>query len=131
MSCDFNLSENSSDGLSSVTSGSLDASFYVSPHQRKINKMMSMPKTLALCYLALLWAREAITLADLLRSEPANPYWESHVIILNIIIIILLNSIIITIIPILNFIIITSPESCLEITSSPYFTAARLVGGQI
>ena len=113
MSCDLNLSENSNDGLS-VTSGSADASFYLTPRQRKSQRMMSMPKTLALCYLALLWAREAITLADLLRSQPQNPYWESHVIILNTITIILLNSILIIIIPILHVIIITSPESCLE-----------------
>ncbi|XP_067097884.1 TATA box-binding protein-associated factor RNA polymerase I subunit B [Osmerus mordax] len=71
--------ENLSDGLS-VTSGSVDASFYLTPHQRKSPRMMSMPKTLALCYLALLWAREAFTLADLLRlvSEGCIPYVNAH-----------------------------------------------------
>ncbi|XP_046877452.1 TATA box-binding protein-associated factor RNA polymerase I subunit B isoform X4 [Hypomesus transpacificus] len=71
--------ENSNDGLS-VTSGSADASFYLTPRQRKSQRMMSMPKTLALCYLALLWAREAITLADLLRlvSEGCIPYVNAH-----------------------------------------------------
>ncbi|KAG1964076.1 TATA box-binding protein-associated factor RNA polymerase I subunit B [Pimephales promelas] len=40
--------------------------------------LMNMPRTLALCYLALLWVREAITLADLLRlvSERRVPYMD-------------------------------------------------------
>lgn len=59
-----------SDGASSVCSGSIDAVSYLTPRQRRSQGLMSMPKTLALCHLALLWAREAITLADLLRSGP-------------------------------------------------------------
>ncbi|KAL0164681.1 hypothetical protein M9458_040434, partial [Cirrhinus mrigala] len=51
-----------------ISEGSLDVVAY---HQMKggkeRNRFMSMPRTLALCYLALLWVREAITLADLLR----------------------------------------------------------------
>ncbi|XP_073672500.1 TATA box-binding protein-associated factor RNA polymerase I subunit B [Garra rufa] len=41
---------------------------------------MTMPRTLALCYLALLWVREAITLCDLLRmvSEGRIPYMNVH-----------------------------------------------------
>ncbi|XP_056096082.1 TATA box-binding protein-associated factor RNA polymerase I subunit B [Rhinichthys klamathensis goyatoka] len=40
--------------------------------------LMNMPRTLALCYLALLWVREAITLGDLLRlvSERRVPYMD-------------------------------------------------------
>ncbi|XP_067273641.1 TATA box-binding protein-associated factor RNA polymerase I subunit B isoform X2 [Pseudorasbora parva] len=40
--------------------------------------LMNMPRTLALCYLSLLWVREAITLADLLRmvSERRIPYMD-------------------------------------------------------
>lgn len=59
-----------SDGASSVCSGSIDAVSYLTPRQRRSQGLMSMPKTLALCHLALLWAREAITLADLLRLGP-------------------------------------------------------------
>ncbi|KAI7799566.1 TATA box-binding protein-associated factor RNA polymerase I subunit B-like isoform X2 [Triplophysa rosa] len=59
-------------------SGSLDASLYVKG--RKSRNVMTMPRTLALCYLALLWVREAITLADLLRlvKERCVPYLNIH-----------------------------------------------------
>ncbi|KAI4872400.1 hypothetical protein NFI96_029871 [Prochilodus magdalenae] len=73
-------SEYSSDGKSSVCSGSLDAALYVMAKGRKTRHLMSMPRTLALCYLALLWLREAITLADLLRlvSKGLVPYINVH-----------------------------------------------------
>ncbi|KAJ8356133.1 hypothetical protein SKAU_G00189270 [Synaphobranchus kaupii] len=66
----------SSGGASSVCSGSLDASFYSSAHTRKTLTLMTMPMTLAFCHLALLWVREAVTLADLLRfvAEGHVPY---------------------------------------------------------
>ncbi|XP_072553244.1 TATA box-binding protein-associated factor RNA polymerase I subunit B isoform X2 [Salminus brasiliensis] len=66
----------SSDGKSSVCSGSLDAECYFRPKNRKSLHLMNMPRTLALCHLALLWLREAITLADLLRlvSKRLVPY---------------------------------------------------------
>ena len=57
----------SSEGASSVCSGSLDASIYTSARSRKSLSLMTMPMTLAFCHLALLWVREALTLADLLR----------------------------------------------------------------
>ncbi|KAM6954371.1 TATA box-binding protein-associated factor RNA polymerase I subunit B [Aplochiton taeniatus] len=73
-------SGHSTDGHSSVCSGSLDAGSYLSPHTRRTGKLMSMQKTLALCYLGLLWAREALTLADLLRlvNEGHIPYVNAH-----------------------------------------------------
>ncbi|XP_069742362.1 TATA box-binding protein-associated factor RNA polymerase I subunit B isoform X2 [Narcine bancroftii] len=72
------LSENtflSEDEISSIRSGSVDGSLYLRPAYRK-RLLMSMPMTLAFCYLALLWLRESITLADLLRfvSELHIPY---------------------------------------------------------
>lgn len=68
-------SGNSSDGLS-VCSGSLDAGFHVTQRPGT----MTMRRTLALCHLALLWVREAITLADLLRwvSEGHVPYLNAY-----------------------------------------------------
>ncbi|KAA0708562.1 RNA polymerase I subunit B [Triplophysa tibetana] len=59
-------------------SGSLDASLYLKG--KKSCNLMTMPRTLALCYLALLWVREAITLADLLRlvKERRVPYLNIH-----------------------------------------------------
>ncbi|CAL8314167.1 unnamed protein product [Lota lota] len=48
-------------------SGSEDSSAYLSLRMRRSNGLMSMNKTLALLYLGLLWCREALTLADLLR----------------------------------------------------------------
>ncbi|XP_056620620.1 TATA box-binding protein-associated factor RNA polymerase I subunit B-like [Triplophysa dalaica] len=63
-----------SDCSNNRRSGSLDAALYVKG--RKSRNVMTMPRTLALCYLALLWVREAITLADLLRlvNERRVPY---------------------------------------------------------
>ncbi|XP_053469894.1 TATA box-binding protein-associated factor RNA polymerase I subunit B isoform X1 [Ictalurus furcatus] len=68
----------SSDGRSSVCSGSVDAECYFGQKDRK--NLMTMPRTLAFCYLALLWVREAITLADLLRlvSKGHIPYVNAH-----------------------------------------------------
>ncbi|XP_043076450.1 TATA box-binding protein-associated factor RNA polymerase I subunit B [Puntigrus tetrazona] len=65
---------------SSVCSGSMDAVVDKSMRGKKIRNLMTMPRTLALCYLALLWVREAITLADLLRlvSEQRVPYINIH-----------------------------------------------------
>ncbi|XP_028809092.1 TATA box-binding protein-associated factor RNA polymerase I subunit B-like isoform X2 [Denticeps clupeoides] len=60
-----------------VSSGSMDGSSY---SKRKSGDFMTMPRTLALCYLALLWVREGITLSDLLRfaSEKHLPYINVH-----------------------------------------------------
>ncbi|MCJ8743794.1 hypothetical protein PDJAM_G00098240 [Pangasius djambal] len=68
----------SSDGRSSVCSGSMDAEYYFGRKERK--SLMSMPRTLAFCHLALLWVREAITLSDLLRlvSRGHIPYVNAH-----------------------------------------------------
>ncbi|KAJ8270977.1 hypothetical protein GJAV_G00121390 [Gymnothorax javanicus] len=70
----------SSDGASSVCSGSLDSSFYSSSRTRKSLTLMTMPMTLAFCHLALLWVREALTLADLLRfvTKGHIPYVNAH-----------------------------------------------------
>ncbi|XP_017537718.1 TATA box-binding protein-associated factor RNA polymerase I subunit B [Pygocentrus nattereri] len=70
----------SSDGKSSVCSGSLDAAYYFDGKERRSRHLMSMPRTLALCHLALLWLREAITLTDLLRlvSKRLVPYVNVH-----------------------------------------------------
>ncbi|XP_066533473.1 TATA box-binding protein-associated factor RNA polymerase I subunit B [Hoplias malabaricus] len=70
----------SSDEKYSVCSGSLDAEFYICAKERKSHCLMNMPRTLALCHLALLWLREAITLADLLRlvSKGHVPYINVH-----------------------------------------------------
>ncbi|TRY55951.1 hypothetical protein DNTS_011338 [Danionella cerebrum] len=48
--------------------------------EKKMAGLMTMPRTLALCYLALLWVREAITLSDLLRmvTEGCIPYMDLH-----------------------------------------------------
>ncbi|KAM4692816.1 TATA box-binding protein-associated factor RNA polymerase I subunit B [Discoglossus pictus] len=54
-----------SEGAISVQSGSVDGGSY--KKQRLIGEVkMSMPMTLAFCYLSLLWMRESITLSDLL-----------------------------------------------------------------
>lgn len=64
------------DGRSAVSSGSLEDSTSQRGRRRKVSNLMSMPRTLAMCYLALLWVREAITLTDLLRmvAEGHIPY---------------------------------------------------------
>ncbi|XP_053314811.1 TATA box-binding protein-associated factor RNA polymerase I subunit B [Spea bombifrons] len=55
-----------SESAVSVQSGSIDGGSYLLPRSRSELKM-SMPMTLAFCYLSLLWLRESITLSDLLR----------------------------------------------------------------
>lgn len=50
----------------SVCSGSLDGVEYSLRKEKGVVKM-TVPSTLAFCYLALLWQRETITLSDLLR----------------------------------------------------------------
>ncbi|XP_042189461.1 TATA box-binding protein-associated factor RNA polymerase I subunit B isoform X2 [Callorhinchus milii] len=60
------LESKSEDEVASIQSGSVDGSTYRSGAQRE-KLLMSMPMTLAFCYLALLWLRESITLVDLLR----------------------------------------------------------------
>ncbi|KAM9053767.1 TATA box-binding protein-associated factor RNA polymerase I subunit B isoform 3-T3 [Megaptera novaeangliae] len=59
----------------SVCSGSLDGVEYSLRKEKGIVKM-TVPRTLAFCYLSLLWQRETITLADLLRfvEEEHIPY---------------------------------------------------------
>lgn len=57
-----NTTDDQSSGLSSSTNRDSDSS-----KCRHSYSFMTMPRTLALCYLALIWVREAITLADLLR----------------------------------------------------------------
>ncbi|XP_041044490.1 TATA box-binding protein-associated factor RNA polymerase I subunit B isoform X1 [Carcharodon carcharias] len=65
----------SDDEATSIRSGSIDGRLYRRAACRE-RLLMSMPLTLAFCYLALLWLRESITLADLLRfvSEHHVPY---------------------------------------------------------
>lgn len=48
-------------------SGSENSAAYLSLRMRRSNGLMSMTKALGLLYLGLLWCREALTLADLLR----------------------------------------------------------------
>ncbi|KAM4633056.1 TATA box-binding protein-associated factor RNA polymerase I subunit B [Polymixia lowei] len=67
----------SNEGLS-VCSGSENASCYLTPGRRRNKGLMSMTKTLALLHLALLWTREALTLADLLRLVR-----EGHILYVN------------------------------------------------
>nr|XP_013001014.1 TATA box-binding protein-associated factor RNA polymerase I subunit B-like isoform X3 [Cavia porcellus] len=61
----------------SVCSGSLDGVEYSERKEKSVVKM-TVPRTLALCYLSLLWQREAVTLSDLLRfvedEEDHIPY---------------------------------------------------------
>ncbi|XP_037007739.2 TATA box-binding protein-associated factor RNA polymerase I subunit B isoform X2 [Artibeus jamaicensis] len=61
--------------MSSVCSGSLDGVEY-SLRKAKGTVKMSLPGTLALCSLSLLWQREAVTLSELLRlvEEGHVPY---------------------------------------------------------
>ncbi|KAF6106579.1 TATA-box binding protein associated factor, RNA polymerase I subunit B [Phyllostomus discolor] len=59
-------SKASQSDMSSVCSGSLDGVEY-SLRKAKGTVKMTVPGTLALCSLSLLWQREAITLSDLLR----------------------------------------------------------------
>lgn len=50
----------------SVCSGSLDGVEYSLRKDKDVVKM-TVPRTLAFCYLSLLWQRETVTLSDLLR----------------------------------------------------------------
>lgn len=52
--------------MASVCSGSLDGVAYSLRKGKGIVKM-TVPATLAFCYLSLLWQRETVTLSDLLR----------------------------------------------------------------
>ncbi|XP_036405944.1 TATA box-binding protein-associated factor RNA polymerase I subunit B [Megalops cyprinoides] len=70
----------SSDGASSACSGSLDGASYSSTQKGRSSMLMTMPMTLALCHLGLLWVREALTLADLRRfaAEGHLPYVNAY-----------------------------------------------------
>lgn len=63
----------------STWSGSVDGSSYLL-RKKKDKLRMSMPMTLAFCYLALLWLRESITLSDLLRlvMDGHIPYLNAY-----------------------------------------------------
>lgn len=52
--------------MASICSGSLDGVEYSLRKEKGLVKM-TMPATLALCGLSLLWQREALALSDLLR----------------------------------------------------------------
>ncbi|XP_071370415.1 TATA box-binding protein-associated factor RNA polymerase I subunit B, partial [Centroberyx affinis] len=69
----------SSDGWS-VCSGSVDAITYLTGRQRRSRGLMSMRKTLALLHLALVWSREALSLAHLLRlvRDGLVPYVNAY-----------------------------------------------------
>ncbi|XP_060090016.1 TATA box-binding protein-associated factor RNA polymerase I subunit B isoform X2 [Heteronotia binoei] len=60
-------------------SGSVDGSLYLQ-NKKKGKVSMSMPMTLAFCYMALLWLRESITLSDLLRlvMDGHIPYMNAY-----------------------------------------------------
>ncbi|XP_036118855.1 TATA box-binding protein-associated factor RNA polymerase I subunit B [Molossus molossus] len=61
--------------MASICSGSLDGVDYSLRKEKGIVKM-TLPATLAFCYLSLLWRRETLTLSDLLRfvEEGHIPY---------------------------------------------------------
>ncbi|XP_042677627.1 TATA box-binding protein-associated factor RNA polymerase I subunit B isoform X2 [Centrocercus urophasianus] len=63
----------------SVCSGSVDGSLYVTKN-RKDKLRMSMPMTLSFCYMALLWLKEPMTLSELLRFvvEGHIPYFNAY-----------------------------------------------------
>ncbi|XP_072218175.1 TATA box-binding protein-associated factor RNA polymerase I subunit B [Leuresthes tenuis] len=67
--------ENSSDW-----SGSKSSVTHQTARQRRSCSLMTMPKTLALIHLALVWSREALTLSDLLRLVKHGhlPYVNAH-----------------------------------------------------
>ncbi|XP_007933297.1 TATA box-binding protein-associated factor RNA polymerase I subunit B [Orycteropus afer afer] len=71
----FPIIKTSQSETASVCSGSLDGVEYSRRKEKGIVKM-TVPKTLAFCYLSLLWQRETITLSDLLRfvEEDHIPY---------------------------------------------------------
>lgn len=63
-----------SEEAESICSGSVDGVSY--QNERSAPLRMTMPMTLSLCYMALLWLRESITVVDLLRfvAEGHIPY---------------------------------------------------------
>ncbi|XP_029794179.1 TATA box-binding protein-associated factor RNA polymerase I subunit B isoform X2 [Suricata suricatta] len=69
------ISKASHSEMASVCSGSLDGVEYSLRKEKGIVKM-TVPRTLAFCYLSLLWQRETVTLSDLLRfvEEGHIPY---------------------------------------------------------
>ncbi|XP_038968895.1 TATA box-binding protein-associated factor RNA polymerase I subunit B isoform X3 [Rattus norvegicus] len=71
----FPATKRSSKSAASVCSGSVDGVEYSERKEKGLLKM-TVPRTLALCYLSLLWQRETITLSDLLRfvEEDRIPY---------------------------------------------------------
>ncbi|XP_038628757.1 TATA box-binding protein-associated factor RNA polymerase I subunit B [Tachyglossus aculeatus] len=62
----------------SICSGSVDGIYY-SRRKGKAMVKMTLPMTLAFCYMSLLWQRETITLSDLLRlvEDGHVPYMNS------------------------------------------------------
>ncbi|GAB5570064.1 TATA box-binding protein-associated factor RNA polymerase I subunit B isoform X3 [Prionailurus iriomotensis] len=71
----FPISKVSQSETASICSGSLDGVEYSLRKEKGIVKM-TVPRTLAFCYLSLLWQRETVTLSDLLRfvEEGHVPY---------------------------------------------------------
>nr|XP_045005597.1 TATA box-binding protein-associated factor RNA polymerase I subunit B isoform X2 [Jaculus jaculus] len=71
----FPITKAAQSEAASVCSGSLDGVEYSERKEKGIVKM-TVPRTLAFCYLSLLWQRETITLSDLLRfvEEGHIPY---------------------------------------------------------
>ncbi|XP_014647622.1 PREDICTED: TATA box-binding protein-associated factor RNA polymerase I subunit B [Ceratotherium simum simum] len=71
----FPIIKASQSETASICSGSLDGVEYSLRKEKGIVKM-TVPRTLAFCYLSLLWQRETITLSDLLRfvEEDHIPY---------------------------------------------------------
>ncbi|XP_044910918.1 TATA box-binding protein-associated factor RNA polymerase I subunit B isoform X1 [Felis catus] len=71
----FPISKASQSETASICSGSLDGVEYSLRKEKGIVKM-TVPRTLAFCYLSLLWQRETVTLSDLLRfvEEGHIPY---------------------------------------------------------
>ncbi|XP_005998737.1 TATA box-binding protein-associated factor RNA polymerase I subunit B [Latimeria chalumnae] len=82
---DSSLAQESSCGktstleTASICSGSIDGREHMSANRRG-KLVMTMPMTLAFCYMALLWLREPLTLADLLRlvAEDHIPYINTY-----------------------------------------------------
>ncbi|NWR76403.1 TAF1B polymerase, partial [Centropus unirufus] len=76
--CNFASSSSRVSENTSVCSGSVDGSLYLMRNQKE-KLRMTMPMTLSLCYMALLWLREPITLSELLRFTV-----EGHIPYLNV-----------------------------------------------
>ncbi|ERE68385.1 TATA box-binding protein-associated factor RNA polymerase I subunit B [Cricetulus griseus] len=71
----WNRAQSAENEAADVCSGSVDGVEYSEWKEKGVLKM-TVPRTLALCYLSLLWQRETITLSDLLRfvEEDRIPY---------------------------------------------------------